>query len=142
MITPKQASETLGVSASTLRRWASDFDAFLSPRTTVKRTYTPDDIAVLERVKDLFSKGMTTPQVKEALQLVDLRPVDKALITLPTVLQALELARNQLADYEYKLDTLTKRLDSLEAQLNWHNRPWYQKIGKRPPADKDLDLEV
>lgn len=137
MITPKQTSETLEVSASTLRRWASDFEAFLSPRTTIKRTYTPEDIATLKRVKELFSQGLTTPQVKEALQLVEVRPIDKALVNLPDIVQALEHAHNRLADYEYQLEALTKRITGLEAKLEWHNRPWYQKIGKRPPKNVD-----
>jgi len=67
MITPNQAAVTLKVSTSTLRRWSSDFEPFLSPRKGVKRLYTIEDIATLKRIQGLYKQGMNTAQVQAAL---------------------------------------------------------------------------
>ncbi len=137
MITPKQTAKTLEVSTSTLRRWSSEFEPFLSRRTGAKRTYTTDDIATLKRVKDLFSQGMTTAQVRKALQVVEVRPIDNALVTLPDVLQVLDTWRTERLELLERLDKQDKAIQALRDDLERANRPWYQKLfSKRKGQDQ------
>lgn len=131
MITPKQTAETLGIATSTLRRWASEFEPFLSLRTGVKRTYTTDDITTLKRVKDLFAQGLKTEQVREALPLVDARAIDSALITLPEVLQALDALRLDRLDMLERLEAQERAIAELREQLAEQGKPWYQKLFKK-----------
>lgn len=131
MITPKQTAETLGIATSTLRRWASEFEPFLSLRTGVKRTYTTDDITTLKRVKDLFAQGLKTEQVREALPLVDARAIDSALITLPEVLQALDALRLDRLNMLERLEAQEQAINELREQLAEQGKPWYQKLFKK-----------
>lgn len=131
MITPKQTAETLGIATSTLRRWASEFEPFLSLRTGVKRTYTTDDITTLKRVKDLFAQGLKTEQVREALPLVDASAIDSALITLPEVLQALDALRLDRLNMLERLEAQEQAINELREQLAEQGKPWYQKLFKK-----------
>ena len=131
MITPKQTAETLGIATSTLRRWASEFEPFLSLRTGVKRTYTTEDITTLKRVKDLFAQGLKTEQVREALPLVDARAIDSALITLPEVLQALDALRLDRLNMLERLEAQEQAINELREQLAEQGKPWYQKLFKK-----------
>ena len=131
MITPKQASETLDIATSTLRRWASEFEPFLSLRTGVKRTYTTEDITTLKRIKDLFAQGLTTKQVREALPLVDASAIDSALITLPEVLQVLDALRLDRLNMLERLEAQEQAINELREQLAEQGKPWYQKLFKK-----------
>ena len=129
MITPKQTAEALQVSTSTLRRWSSDFEAFLSQRKGTKRLYTPDDLAMLRKVKDYFAEGLTTAQIKEALPVVDSSDNDKALINVPDFANALMIAREDNIRLTEAVDNLTNRLQALEDYLKL---PFWKRIGKTP----------
>lgn len=130
MLTPKQASDTLQVSTSTLRRWSSDFSPFLGLRKGVRRLYTTDDIATLSRIKDLYKQGMNTLQVTEALPLVQGTNSDKALINITDFANALALARADNAKLNNAVNELNDRLTALE---NYLSLPFYKRLGKRPP---------
>lgn len=130
MITPKQASDTLQVSTSTLRRWSSDFSPFLSLRKGVKRLYTTDDLATFSSIKDLYKQGMNTLQVTEALPLVQGTNNDKALINLTDFANALALSRADNAKLNNAVNELNDRLTALE---NYLSLPFYKRLGKRPP---------
>jgi DNA-binding transcriptional MerR regulator len=129
MITPNQAAITLKVSTSTLRRWSSDFEPFLSPRKGVKRLYTIEDIATLKRIQGLYKQGMNTAQVQAALPLVEGSPVDKALITLPEFAAALSQARAEQAKLVEDVNTLTRQVNALQ---DYFALPWYKRIFKKP----------
>lgn len=135
MITPNQAAVTLKVSTSTLRRWSSDFEPFLSPRKGVKRLYTIEDIATLKRIQGLYKQGMNTAQVQAALPLVEGSPADKALITLPEFAAALSQARAEQAKLVEDVNTLTRQVNALQ---DYFALPWYKRIFKKPGnSEKD-----
>lgn len=129
MITPNQAAATLKVSTSTLRRWSSDFEVFLSPRKGVKRLYTIEDIAMFKRIRDLYKQGMNTSQVQAALPLVERSPADKSLITLPEFAAALSQARAEQVQLVETLNTLTAQVNALQ---DYFALPWYKRIFKSP----------
>lgn len=70
--TAQQAATELGISFSTLKRWAKDFAPFLSPPGPMgsnggNRRFTPDDVVVLRRVKEQLAGGLSTEEVVEQL---------------------------------------------------------------------------
>lgn len=133
MITPSQISESLNVPASTVRRWAVRFEKHLSKRTGKKRTYTPTDLDTFRRIRDLSASGFGLDRIDSMLDVVE-TPQDKstALITLADFVQSLEIAHNQVATLQARLDEQNARLDTLE---KWLALPFYKRIGKRPPID-------
>lgn len=131
MLTPHQVSESLGVPASTIRRWSVRYERHLSNRTGKKRSYTPTDLDTFRRVKDLSASGFGLDRIDAMLDVVE-RPQDPstALLTLAEFAQSLETAHTQVAFLEQQLDEQKKRLDALE---QWLCLPFYKRIGKRPP---------
>lgn len=129
MITPKQTAEALQVSTSTLRRWSSDFEPFLSHRKGTKRLYTPDDLAMLSKIKAYFAEGLSTSQIKEALPVVNNSDNDKALVNVPDFANALMIIREDNIKLIETVDILTNRLQALEEYLDL---PFYKRLGKRP----------
>lgn len=132
MITPKQAAETLEVSTSTLRRWASEFEPFLSLRRGVKRTYTVDDIAIFARIKELYRQGLATQRVKEALPVIDQskEQQDKtaALITVPGFARALELVQANNARLQDELESQAAMIRALRQEIDELKKPWYRRL--------------
>lgn len=68
----QQASTELGISTSTLKRWAKDFAPFLTPAGALggdgaMRHFDPDDLVVLHRVKEQLAGGLSTEEVVEQL---------------------------------------------------------------------------
>jgi DNA-binding transcriptional MerR regulator len=130
MLTPKQTSETLQVSTSTIRRWSIEFVAFLGHRTGVKRQYSTEDVATLARIRDLFKQGYSSAQIHEALPTVDRSKNDKALVNIADFATALSLARADNSKLNQMVTDMNTRLDTLE---KWLSLPWYARMGKRPP---------
>ena len=67
-----QAAAELGVSANTLKRWSKDFSPFLSPAGAMSgdgtsRQFEVDDVAMLRRIKDQLTGGLSTEEVVEQL---------------------------------------------------------------------------
>ena len=74
---PAEVAQTLGIPASTLRRWSRRFAAFLSPEANGvargdhargHRRYTQADLVVLARCKALLSEGSTLNEVSQHLE--------------------------------------------------------------------------
>lgn len=70
VVSLNDAAGELTVSANTLKRWAKDFDQFLSPSgaSNGARRFTSDDVGILRRVKDQLSDGLSTDEVIEMFQ--------------------------------------------------------------------------
>lgn len=104
-LTPAQAAALLGVSGSTLRRWSVDYGDRLSeaarPAPGRKRTYTPDDLATLQRARDLLKAGKPPAEVGALLGVAPdaAQPRGGALVTLPRLAadlqRAIDLIRQQ-----------------------------------------------
>ena len=132
MITPHQASESLNVPSSTIRRWSARFERHLSPRKGKKRTYTPTDIDTFRRIRDLSASGFGLDRIDGMLEVVETPPdPTTALLTLADFVQSLETAHNQVALLQQRFDEQKARIDALEA---WIAMPFYKRIGKRPPT--------
>ncbi|RUA16268.1 MAG: hypothetical protein DSY55_04560 [Clostridia bacterium] len=74
---PAEVIQTLGIPASTLRRWSRRFASFLSPEANGDarghdrrghRRYTQDDLVILTRCKALLNEGKTLNEVAQHLE--------------------------------------------------------------------------
>ena len=128
--TPTAAAALVGVSVSSLRNWCRDFADNLSegasPPTGTERKLTAQDIAILQRVKDLRGQGMTTDDIKAALQTEDVTALQPPYIDVqPTAAlqptppvkaaegpQPIELYATVLQS----VGALQARMDALQAQ--------------------------
>jgi DNA-binding transcriptional MerR regulator len=77
MLRPKDVHDRIGVPLPTLRRWSTEFGAFLSPSgagakndngNAVQRRYTEEDVEVLRRIQELMQEGKTVEEAVQALQ--------------------------------------------------------------------------
>lgn len=138
MITPAQVTESLNVPASTVRRWAAQFKDFLSTQQGKKRMYTVTDVDVFRRIRDLSAQGYSLKRIAEMLPVVEPAPNEStALMTVADFTRSLESAHETIAHLEARirsLEGLEARIKSLEARDAWYRLPWYQRIGRKPPA--------
>ncbi len=138
MITPKQASQSLTIPASTLRRWSKEFSDHLSPhKPGDHRSYTTSDIATLRAIRDHLDQGLRYEEIHQELDLIEQAP-DKstALLLIEDYTQALEDAQAFMQALKLKFDDQEKRIEALEA---WINLPPYKRIFTKPPTQKDRD---
>ena len=138
MITPKQTADSLEVSTSTIRRWASEFEPFLSPRKGTKRLYTTTDLATFGRIKDLYKQGMNTAQVREALPIIQAQPSpnDKALITISDFSQALDYLYSNNAKVNAQLEAQAELIQAMQAKIDRLEQPWYKRLLKPKSTPK------
>lgn len=64
MLRPTEAARRLAVHPATLRRWSGWFSAYLSPSaTTLPRSYTDDDIAVLTTIQEALNARLSVAEI-------------------------------------------------------------------------------
>jgi DNA-binding transcriptional MerR regulator len=141
MMTPGQVSSSLNVSTATVRRWSNRFARHLSPQTpNRKRTYTPDDLAILARVRDMSEKGSSLDQVDTALSMVAPDP-STALLSLSDFAKSLLSARDAVAMLKIQLDQQNAQIQIQNAQIraiaDWLAMPSFKRLFVKPPR---LDL--
>lgn len=125
-LTPAQAAALLGVSGSTLRRWSDDYADRLSeaasPGAGRKRTYTPDDLAVLQRAAALLKAGKPPAEVGALLGVVpeSLAPTGSALVTLPKIAGDLSQAIEVIGHLKTIAQAQAAEVDRLRAEHEQH----------------------
>ena len=69
LLTINQVSDLLKLPKPTLRFWEKELDGIFVPFRTNggQRRYTVENIAVIEEIKKLKSKGMSLPEIKRKL---------------------------------------------------------------------------
>ena len=109
------AASELTVSANTLKRWAKDFEQFLSPSATSNgaRRFTPEDVTVLRRVKDQLSDGLSTDEVIEMFQAEGLGETNPS-----TALATRDAPGTQAAGFVVLTDTLRAMIENQQAIQN------------------------
>lgn len=98
---PNDVAQELNISPATLRRWSREFSGYLSKLADVAdgagdnrspRRYTEHDVAMLHKIKDLMSNGMTYENVRRQLNgktTVNINPDD--------ILESTEDTKNESA---------------------------------------------
>ena len=127
-LTPSQVAETLETAPSTIRRWSTRFEEFMSFSHSPgqRRSYTLEDLAMLRRIRDLSREGVPLAKISEALTVEAVRAEGptKALINMSDVAQALEMARDAYASIELKNAELQERVSALEEYIQ---TPWWRR---------------
>ena len=127
-LTPSQVADTLETAPSTIRRWSTRFEEFMSFSHShgQRRSYTLEDLAMLRRIRDLSREGVPLAKISEALTVEAVRAEGptKALINMSDVAQALEMARDAYASIELKNAELQERVSALEEYIQ---TPWWRR---------------
>jgi len=111
------AATDLTVSANTLKRWAKDFEQFLSPSSASNgvRRFTTDDVGILRRVKDQLSDGLSTDEVVEMFQSEGLGEPGSS---TSTALATRDAPGTQAAGFVVLTDTLRAMIENQQAIQN------------------------
>jgi len=125
MITPKEASKSLTIPSSTLRRWSKEFSDHLSPHEKGKhRSYTTTDLHTLSKIRDLLNDGLKYDDIHKRLDAIE-KPSEKesALMLIGEFTRELESNRAEIK-------ALSSRLDDLE---EWLALPPLKRLFTPPP---------
>src|SRR3990172_3813398 len=131
MFTPGQVSEMLDIPASSLRRYATIFAQFLDQGARRrKRLYTDQDILTLRRVRDFAAHGLTTGQIAQRLEVVEVDQPNNALALLPNVLREFEILHSMQSDQDQRIEQLRSEIEQLREEIRQQRRPWWRRWGK------------
>jgi len=126
MITPSQVSETLGIPASTIRRWAKKFSPYLSEQPGKKRSYTISDLDIFRQIHHLSSQGLSLDQIADSLKVREPEQVKAVeLLALDDFAQALEGLFADNAKLQERIDEQQKQISQLTF---WISLPWWKRL--------------
>jgi DNA-binding transcriptional MerR regulator len=132
MFTPSQVSETLGIPASTIRRWANRFAPYLSEQPGKKRMYTISDLDMFRQIRTFSSQGLSLDQIADSLKVREPDQVKAVeLLALDDFAQALEGLFADNAKLQEQINDQQKQISQLVA---WVSLPWYKRVGKPAPV--------
>jgi DNA-binding transcriptional MerR regulator len=125
--TPTAAAGIVGISVSSLRNWCAQFADHLSPEahppTGQERKLSAQDLAILQRIKDLRAQGMETAAIKATLQTEDttaLQPyIDVAPQppTAPAVTAVAPIEQPATEALQIAFTTITDRITGIEQRI-------------------------
>jgi DNA-binding transcriptional MerR regulator len=121
MYQTKEVARMLGVTGTTVRRYAKDFREHLSDFTKRKRRqFTDTDVAILKRAQQLMGEGYTKQEINRLLYTEQIAPggaPEAALTLFPELAQAVEQARQEVVRIHNRLDEIDARQQ--EQQEAW-----------------------
>ena len=141
-LTPSQVASMLDVSSSTLRLWSGQFADHLSPAANPgerrRRSYTADDVSVLQQARDALRSGRTVHEVVVLLSVPQDAP-GTALVTQQAMIGELNAARAALASLAAQqtanadaIDKLTNQVANLQVEVETMKRaPWWKRLFNR-----------
>ena len=142
LLRPSEAAARLGMAANTLRVYSTRFAALLSPpaaRPTAGRAgrpghrlYSPEDVALLERARDLVAGGLTYEEALARLR-SGLAPTDPARLAAGLLSSPPELAAH--------LTTLRQAVDAWRALAEERAREAAELRARLETARAELDEE-
>jgi len=118
-----QIGKHLDVSDGTIRNWSAEFAAYLAPGSQTNtpgefRTFTPDDLIILETVATLRRQNKSYDDIQKALANGERLEVDAPPIDVkPNQEAALAIVAFQatLQNYENRIDKMQERLEEERA---------------------------
>jgi len=138
MSTPKEASKSLNIPSSTLRRWSNEFSEYLSSHKEGKhRDYTISDISTLRKIRDLRDEGMRYSDIHKKLNIIEEAPNKNfALELINDYTEALLDTQALLQALSHKIKKQDNRLEELE---EWITLPPLKRLFTKPPKRKDQE---
>lgn len=144
-LTPSQAAAVLRVSPSTLRRWSSDYAAHLSEAARGAgrrhRSYTPDDVATLQRAAELL-KTHAPIEVDRLLSLADETQQSAALATLPAIANELQQMRALILQLRDDVAALEAARQAGRAELETMRASFQQFAARQVKRNKHQQAEL
>lgn len=132
----KHIQELLNIASSTVRKWAQDFEPFMSatanPNDSSNREFSEDDLRVFYTVQALKKVNQTTDEITKKLS--EGYRIENALIPEPDIVAAvdnsagviivrmIEQLRQELNEYKGKDETiaqLNREIGRLEAKIEF-----------------------
>lgn len=127
---PKQVAESLGVSGSTVRRYAAIFSDLLSgyanPGAGKRRSFSSADVEILRQIQSLLGAGLSEQETRAQLAVprpsaVTLRErgdsTYETLAALADQKPLLEAQARQIADQGERIGRLEVRVDRLAQEI-------------------------
>lgn len=109
-------AQLFGVTAQTVKNWAREFEAYLSPTATPpkgsRRSFTPEDLAVFALVRDYSQRGLSYEDAQVALRAGQRGEVsDSTALTTTEPPQIITLLRAELAGRDQLIESLRSERD-------------------------------
>ncbi len=147
MFTSSQVSQMTRVAPSTLRKYVAQFKHHLSPGTQPRRgrKFTERDIATIQQIKELFSKGLTTddvdaqlsspqddPEVEDTLSIIPSIGIslNKAHDTSQQAMDAVEHLENLTQQNQRQIESILLELKQLKAAV-YRSKEEQDRLSKR-----------
>lgn len=115
MLSINTVADKLGLSVHQLRRWELMFGLEIKRGRGQQRQYRPEDLTVLERIKELVEQGWPTSQIRPQLEAEGL--ITPKLIGLPAAPQNTDVLMEALIGFrtfsERRFIDLSKQIDEL-----------------------------
>lgn len=122
MYTTSRISDLFNVAPQTVKRWASEFAAYLSadaaPAAGHRRAFGDDDLKVLVLVASLKAKGKTFTEIHAALKAGQRGDVPEMPASSPAqTSQALAYYQQEVDDLRRQLEAERTRADKAEGEV-------------------------
>ena len=115
MLSINAVADKLGLSVHQLRRWELMFGLEIKRGRGQQRQYRPEDLTVLERIKELVEQGWPTSQIRPQLEAEGL--ITPKLIGLPAAPQNTDVLMEAIIGFrtfsERRFIDLSKQIDEL-----------------------------
>ena len=126
---PSEVSQFLNMPGSTLRRYARLFKDYLSPTAQLRRRkYTPQDIEIFEKVRNLSAEGVPIDDISGHL---DNMPIDHEPIAenqQTAIMPVNPEVIKQFGNMDDKLDRLLAEIAQLRGDLEEARKPWWKRL--------------
>ena len=124
-----QIGKHLGVSDATIRNWAAEFAAYLSPGSQTAapgevRTFTQDDLTILETVAAFRQQNLSYSDIGQRLAAgerveidappIDVKPGQETAVTIAAFQQTLATYENRIDKQQQQIGELYERLTDAE----------------------------
>lgn len=147
VLTPEQTAEVLSVSAPTLRRWASQFEEFLSadakPGRGRRRTYTVEDVAFLRSASGLL-RSHSVEKVKALLRVPTENTSTTALetLTVTDLISEAKSLRDLVSRYRGDVVALTEKVTAQQAELETLHSEFQQFATRQAKQRRAQETEL
>lgn len=124
-----QIGKHLGVSDATIRNWAAEFADYLSPGSQTAapgevRTFTPDDLTILETVAALRRQNLNYEEIQQRLAdgerieidapPIDVKPGQETAVTIAAFQSTLQSYEARIDKQQTQITELYERLTEAE----------------------------
>lgn len=153
----KQVAELIGKHDNTIRNYAKQFAAFLSPEPAKGETriFSDDDVRVLAFISRLSDSGMSYTDIHEAVKrkasegtpfppviMPSPREEAKGLITVPELEARLALKDAKIGELEARLEEIRSQVEQNRQERREEREAYTQEVGRLSQEIGELKAEL